>query len=380
MKRRIHRSLLLLACALLMAGGCKNYGDGEIKGFVRTGPSHYSGIIQGIMDVTVTAFDTFDDSIAATTQTGATSADAGLYSMQLAPGTYRLSFELGNPEAQTGYAPEEYYNVNVPPATSLWLEPVTLISYDDYKNGGLSGTITDAASGEALAGAAVSLRPGLNKTYDTPAASATTNAAGAYSFSNLPAGQYTAQVALSGYVTGYFTVLCEGGEAGGAVITNQNYAVSPIMDSDWLRIVLTWGEAPADLDAILTGPAAPRDTTKRFQVDAMHGLYSYNGLVYAEHETDATGGFGPESIVLYTQVYGTYRFYVYNIDAQFTSPNTELSTSGARVDVYRGGIGIDSFAVPAGQSGNLWKVFEMRGGIITPVNELSQADTWSDLE
>ncbi|MBN2107240.1 MAG: carboxypeptidase regulatory-like domain-containing protein, partial [Deltaproteobacteria bacterium] len=163
----------LLPVALLLAGGCKNYGEGTLKGLVQNGPSHYSGEIQGIMGVTVTAFDAADDSISATSLTGTTPADAGLYSIDLPPGTYRLRFEKGNPDNQTGYAPEAYYNVYVPPATTLWLEPVTLISYDDYKNGGISGTISDASDGSGLVGAAVSLRSGVNTVSGAVAATAT---------------------------------------------------------------------------------------------------------------------------------------------------------------------------------------------------------------
>ncbi|MBN2107695.1 MAG: hypothetical protein JW832_09725, partial [Deltaproteobacteria bacterium] len=197
---------------------------------------------------------------------------------------------------------------------------------------------------------------------------------------NLAAGHYTARVTLSGYATGSFTVLCEGGNFGGNVIADQNYALSPEMESDHVRAVLTWGEAPSDLDAILTGPAAPHDRATRFQIDSMNGLYSYNALVYAEHETDDVDGFGPEGIAICEQVFGTYRFYVYNINAQFLPDNADLARSGARVEVYMGGTLIDNFPVPAGHAGNLWTVFEMRGGSISPVNELSYAGSWSDLE
>jgi hypothetical protein len=378
--KKVTAALLLCGAAILLPGGCKNFGDGTLKGIVHTGPSHYTGMILGIMGATVTVYDTYDDSVAAVLATGATPADAGLYSVTLPPGAYRLKFEKEDPaDPAKGYASEAYYSAVVSPATTAWLEPVTLISKDDDEPGGASGRIADAADGRGLQNTVISLRRGVNLKYGTPEYETTAGDNGIYSFAGLPAGQYTGQVTLDGYATGYFTLLSEGGEMGDAVIAQQNCTLVSLVDDEELRFVLTWGDE-LDLDVILTGPAAPRDRLKRFQVDSMDGLYSFNSLVFAENKIDDVDGYGPESICLFRQVPGTYRLYVYNFLDDFDQNNAGLSGSGARIDVYLGGTLIDTLSVPACLPGNLWKVFEMRGGIITALNEIAFSASVSEIE
>lgn len=364
---------------LLLATGCKGVGDGTLQGIVQTGPSHYTGLIQGIMSATVTVYDASDDSVAAVLITGATAADAGRYSVTLPPGTYRLRYEKEDSPLQ-GYAPEDYYNVYVPPATTVWLEPVTLVSKDDDEPGGASGAIIDADDGSGVSGATVSLRRGLNLTSGDILYQTTTSAGGVYRFSGLPAGHYSALVTASGYSSTVFSLLIEGGENGGTVIDGQNCALIPFAtEYEEVRFVLTWDNT-LDLDIILTGPAAARDSAKRFRLDAMNSLYSFDSLVYAQRPMEDTDGYGPESICLYMQTPGVYRLYVHRFLETFDQTDTGLSMSGARVDVYRGGVCTDTFIVPAGSAGNLWSVLDMRRDSVAGLHEISFSASGSALE
>jgi len=52
------------------------------------------------------------------------------------------------------------------------------------------------------------------------------------------------------------------------------------------------------------------------------------------------------------------------------SGETPLSNSQAQVKVYQGNDLVGDFAVPGGD-GRIWTVFEMRDGVITPINTIS---------
>jgi hypothetical protein len=51
--------------------------------------------------------------------------------------------------------------------------------------------------------------------------------------------------------------------------------------------------------------------------------------------------------------------------------SSALSKSGAQVKVYQGAGLIATFNAPTSQEGTLWTVFEMAGGLITPLNTMS---------
>ncbi len=70
--------------------------------------------------------------------------------------------------------------------------------------GGITGTITDAATGRPLPGASVQL---LDAT-GTVVGSATTDAGGAYAMTGLPTGCYTVRASAAGHATGTQTAVC----------------------------------------------------------------------------------------------------------------------------------------------------------------------------
>jgi hypothetical protein len=81
--------------------------------------------------------------------------------------------------------------------------------------GSIGGTVTDAATSAAISGATVSIQGG---------ASTTTNASGAYSFSNLTAGTYTLTASKAGYVSSSPTSV----PVNSGATTTQNFALTPI--------------------------------------------------------------------------------------------------------------------------------------------------------
>jgi uncharacterized protein YfaP (DUF2135 family) len=127
--------------------------------------------------------------------------------------------------------------------------------------------------------------------------------------------------------------------------------LSPGMKAGQIRIVLTWGKEPADLDAHLEGPLP---NGKRFQVD-----YRDKGDLYSQQfvklDTDCQTGEGPETITVLGVVPGAYRFFVHDFTNRDNPRSKALARSGAEVKVYQGG---QKYTFHAGHDmvGNIWNV------------------------
>ena len=238
--------------------------------------------------------------------------------------------------------------------------------------GSTSGTITNALNGSGVSGITVSLRSGENVTSGTVVATTTTASNGAYSFTGLQPGTYTAEVSGSGYVTTYFsmTVVVD------TTTPNQNAVVSPLMAAGQTRIVLTWGSTPEDLDSHLTGPIA--GSSSRF-----HVFYSDPGSQasspFAALDLDDTTSFGPETVTIYNQTSGVYRYSVHDFTNDGSTSSSALASSGAQVKVYRDNALVATYNVP-NAAGTLWTVFELNGDVITPVNSMSYATGSSTIQ
>jgi hypothetical protein len=129
-----------------------------------------------------------------------------------------------------------------------------------------------------------------------------------------------------------------------------------------LRIQLTWGSSPRDLDEHLWLP-----TSNRY-----HVYYAARGSTtdhpYAQLDRDDMDGYGPENITPVEAYTGSYRFAVYN-----WSNERALAGSGATVRLYRGSSLIRTYTVPSYGSGRWWVVFDYSGsdGTITTRNYLT---------
>ena len=142
------------------------------------------------------------------------------------------------------------------------------------------------------------------------------------------------------------------------------YAISPVMTSlDGMRIVLSWGSAPSDLDS--------------------HVVYPGNNVYWgskrgadANLDIDHVDGFGPETITLEKKHLGeTYVYAVHDYTDSLNPQLARLSASQAKVFVYVGQSLVRTYYVPAGQTGNLWTVFRVTGeGEFQDINTISGVD------
>lgn len=150
----------------------------------------------------------------------------------------------------------------------------------------------------------------------------------------------------------------------------MTYALSPVMRSlDGLRVVLSWGRSPADLD--------------------LHGVFPGNHVYFnrklganANLDVDDTDSFGPETITIEKKAFGQpYLFAVHDYTNKAELGRAALSESGAKVFVYIGESLIRRYEVPKGKQGTLWTVFSIDGqGELHDLDTLTQAAADPELE
>lgn len=130
----------------------------------------------------------------------------------------------------------------------------------------------------------------------------------------------------------------------------MTYALSPVMHSlDGLRVVLTWGSTPADLD--------------------LHAVYPGNHVFFSKKlgraanlDVDDTDAFGPETITIEKKTFGEpYVFAVHDFTNRRFPDRAALAESRARVFVYIGESLIRRYEVPTSGQGTLWTVFSIDG-------------------
>lgn len=174
----------------------------------------------------------------------------------------------------------------------------------------------------------------------------------------LPAGTYTVEIRAAGFITGYEEIeVYENQE-----LTGLNFSLSPNLQNGEIRIVLTWGAQPYDLDSHLEGRSSSGNS--------IHISYM-NMMVQdvAKLDLDDRVSYGPETTTIYDTA-GSYTFSVYDFTNGRNSSSTALGVSGATVKVYLPGETQPVvYTVPAG-AGTVWTVCRIENGQVTPVNSL----------
>lgn len=139
-----------------------------------------------------------------------------------------------------------------------------------------------------------------------------------------------------------------------------SYALSPVMKNlDGLRVVLSWGEQPPDLDLHVAFPSN-------------HVYWRTKRGTDANLDIDHTDSYGPETITLERKHQGeTYVFAVHDFTDRDNPDTMALSSSQAKVFVYVGQSLVRSYYVPRNQAGNLWTVFRIsKEGDFQDINTL----------
>lgn len=207
----------------------------------------------------------------------------------------------------------------------------------------LSATVKD----KRIAGASVILQKN-----GAQSVSATTDAQGQAQLESNTADDASALVIVKkdGYSTLVAKCPCKG----------MTYALSPVMHNlDGMRVVLTWGEAPADLDSHLA-------------FTGNHIYFAHQRGDEANLDVDDTTSYGPETITLDRKHFGIGYVYAVHDYSHINVPGSHaLADSGAKVFVYVGESLVRTYYVPMQQAGNLWTVFRLNGdGEFEDINTL----------
>ncbi len=232
-------------------------------------------------------------------------------------------------------------------------EDIYLVLDESNIPGYAQGKAKDASTANGISGITINIRSGNNNTTGTILQTLTTGSNGYYETNGLMAGNYTFEfVDNRGYVIKYGTTVINVVIVANSVVYEQDASMINIsgMDADTMKIVLTWGSTPRDLDSHLYVDSG-KDGSSDYHVSYMNK--STGGAVL---DVDDTSAYGPETITIDLNSNTSYLYWVHNYSGGGSSV---LSNSGATVKVY---VGVSetplyTFNVPNGNGTN-WQLFE----------------------
>ena len=177
------------------------------------------------------------------------------------------------------------------------------------------------------------------------------NAEGIYHLGELPQGFFNVRMSSPGFNDNtLLNVEVNSGEnnLGEATIVEQ------VAEGN-VRIVLSWGESPSDLDTHLTGPTS---SGNRFHV--YYSDQSINDGTEAYLDVDDTESYGPETITISQYLSGVYRYSVHNYTDDSNEGGLGIYNSPTKVEIFDSNGLIATFTPKpfAAGSGNTWRVFE----------------------
>lgn len=217
-------------------------------------------------------------------------------------------------------------------------------------DGEINGYVQDATTGNGMR-ATIKVRNRGSQT-GTVIEELTSANNGSYTFSG-EAGKYTLEVSCSGYVTEYADVEIIKGQTK----VGQNIVLSPEVAEGEIRIVLSWGSYPTDLDSHAQGTSSSGSS---FHISYSNQNVSNVGSL----DVDDTSAYGPETITI-TDAGASFEYYV----VDFRSEGT-MNTSGATVKVYLpGNAQAVTYTVPS-QQGNTWHVFSYSNGTLNVIGTM----------
>lgn len=282
----------------------------------------------------------------------------------LSTGVYKLVI------SKAGYLTVEQ-NVFIYEGQSVSYNAIIELINDEWSSSGTaSGMVYDALTGAGVSGLTLTVRQGINNTEGNALDIIETDDNGNYQTSDLPSGNYCIEIrdnradVGNRYISSFINIKI----LGGLNIGQQDGTVSNSIQTGQMRIVLTWGENPSDLDSHLECNLLSGDFYHIYYDDRTFNL---NGERIADLDLDDVDSYGPETTTIYIAEPGNYNFGVYNFSH---GSDDELANSGACVQVYMAHSTVPNyvFYVP-GEMGYYWEVFQYNSvtGVLTPINEMT---------
>lgn len=153
-------------------------------------------------------------------------------------------------------------------------------------------------------------------------------------------------------------------------IQGSHIYISPVMDENTYRAVLTW-ENTCDLDAILTVTHGDK-TEQLFYFNS--NIYDENNELIAALDTDSAVAGAPETITFNATEDGIFRFSVASYSALTTESESDLGTSKATVTLYKGDKVIDTLDVNPKTQDNVWCVLEVKNSEVQIIDNTYSVD------
>ncbi|MEG0320378.1 MAG: carboxypeptidase regulatory-like domain-containing protein, partial [Niameybacter sp.] len=265
--------------------------------------------------------------------------------------------------------------------------------------GSLTGKITSAMNGNTITEANLTLFDGadIEQTNESTTnkvsfeGDITTNNSGSYNI-NVANGDYTLKLEKTGYEISYTNVTVSTGNQTNNITLVPSGEIEGTDIGD-LRIVLTWGASPSDLDSHLLGPTT--NGVRRFHIYYSNKVYNENGKRHAFLDYDDTSSYGPETTTIYNMnTSGKYSFYVQDFSNRNSMFSNALSSSDATVKVYKkesknNANGeptyvsklLATYNIPKNTEGTVWHVFDYNALAeeITPRNTLTYTGNPGDV-
>ena len=224
--------------------------------------------------------------------------------------------------------------------------------------GELNGTVVSATTGYALSNTNINIRKGYEIQNGEIVRTITADSSGNFKI-NLEAGYYTIEAYIEGYTTSYIGIIMVG-----STCVTKRIELSPSMQSDSYRVVLSWGALPSDLDSHLFGYL---ENGSNYHVYYSNKNAYSNGERIANLDVDDTTSYGPETTTFVIDTKGKYEYYI----DWYSGSGTWASCQG-NVKVYNGDRLVYEFNAPNNnsQSGS-WKVFTIENGIFKSHNTIT---------
>ncbi|MFC0475556.1 hypothetical protein ACFFHF_09875 [Robertmurraya beringensis] len=274
------------------------------------------------------------------------------------------------------YTPLSLTEGNVGKTLSITVKPSSnseklhgeAISDEVFIGTGFEGRITDVAE-VGFEGVTIKFRD-ANDANGEIVGEAVTDKFGFYSVS-LPAGEYIGEMSGPNVISSNMYAAAPSD----VYNTHQNETAIRAAASSELKIMLSWGEEPRDLDSHLIGQTIDGTELHTAYYDQVH---EEDGVTYVDLDWDDTNSYGPETTTFRKLKDGKYVFYVHNFSEE---PN--LAESNANVKIFKGNAQTadQTFTLPTGTGSELyWVVFAVEikdngeSVSVMPINELEQSE------
>ncbi|RLA68949.1 MAG: hypothetical protein DRG24_09290, partial [Epsilonproteobacteria bacterium] len=234
---------------------------------------------------------------------------------------------------------------------------VLIPSSEEGKTVSFNGKVIDAVTGEPIADSRIELHNGYYRPEGPLVTSFTTDENGDFNQSILT-NYYTAKVIKSGYITSDTISFSAYGTT-----LRKDFTLAPTLGANEVRIVLTWGKDPYDLDSHLSRMDGDVQKYHIYYGHKTATASEVTGDESASLDVDDVTSYGPETVTLKNMVStSTYKYYVHH----FAGEGSITSTSQASVSLYIEDE-IYTFRAPSSSSAaKVWKVFDIRNGTVIP--------------